>query len=255
MEITDSEKENKATLNGLANGDYKLIVSVGVKPTSLALRMNSQTPILFSMVPNVLDSPLIEQEKPVEPRLAGLATSVSPDERLDWINTVCPQANRIAVLYSSRTEKTVQALEAATKELDKNLIKIKADKDNFPNAVEELNNENIDSVIMIPDAHVYNAATAKRLLLWGIRNKKPVWAFSGKIVKAGALGGQYVDKHDIARQTAELAQRLIEGTPPTDIGLQYPDRISRAVNIHTAEMIDLPVSSEIVGEGTNRFGE
>jgi len=54
-----------------------------------------------------------------------------------------------------------------------------------------LNKADYDSVLMVPDVQVFNAASVKRLLLWGVRQKTPVWGFSENVIKAGALAGQY----------------------------------------------------------------
>jgi len=108
---------------------------------------------------------------------------------------------------------------------------------------------------MIPDAAIYNSASVQRLLLWGARQKKPVWSFSQSIVKAGALGGQYANDEALGRQTADLVQRILDGTPPSKLGLQFPDQIESAVNTHTSDVIELELKDSILRSNVVRFGD
>ena len=128
-------------------------------------------------------------------------------------------------------------------------------KGDQPKAVEELNARECNSVLMIPDAGVYNVPNVQRLLLWGIRQKKPVWAFSASIVKAGALGGQYADAETVGQQAAELVKKVRSSTNPTQIGFQYPRRVGRAVNERTAKLIGLRLSESLLNADIVRYGE
>ncbi len=107
---------------------------------------------------------------------------------------------------------------------------------------------------MIPDARVYNSTTIQRLLLWGLRQKKPVWTFSANIVKAGALAGMFSDAGKTARQTAELAGGILGGVAPGKIGLRYARDVGTAVNVRTAKMIEVKLD-KVVFPDTIKFGE
>ena len=161
----------------------------------------------------------------------------------------------MAILYSGRSARTVEAITLAARQYGLEVLPVQASKDEFPGAIDALNSAACDSVLMIPDAHVYNSPNVQRLLLWGVRQKKPVWAFSESIVKAGALAGQYSSSEVIGRQTADLVETVIDGKRPSDIGMQYPRRIGRAVNTYTARTIGLKLSDRMIGTGVTRFGD
>ena len=94
---------------------------------------------------------------------------------------------------------------------------------------------------MIPDATIYNGASIQHLLVWGIREKRAVFAFSDKIVKAGALAGILTSPADVGRKTSEVVDQIIAGKSPDDIGIVYCEQVSRAINSHTARMISAPI--------------
>lgn len=166
-----------------------------------------------------------------------------------------PASRTVGVLHSDRTRHTVDALRSAARTRGVNIVAIEADKHRFPEAIAELNDRNCDSVLMIPDAKVYNAPNVKRLLLWGIRQKKPVWAFSASVVKAGALAGQYTDGRSVGQEAASLVRRVLDGTDVATIGVHYPKQVHRAVNERTAEMIGVTLPSHAIDNRTVRYGD
>ena len=135
---------------------------------------------------------------------------------------------------------------------------IPAARDEFPAAIEALNNSQYNGVLMIPDAQVYNSPNVERLLLWGVRNKKAVWTFSENVVAAGALAGLYCDPAKVGVQAAELIRNIVRHDEIAASGLHYPhslgEAIRGAVNVHTAEMIGAPLDERIVADGVTRVG-
>jgi putative ABC transport system substrate-binding protein len=134
------------------------------------------------------------------------------------------------------------------------VVPIEASKDEFMAAIDAINAHQCDAVMMIPDARVYNSVTVQRLLLWGVRQKKPVSAFSSHVVKAGALAGQYCDNEAIGRQAARLIRRVIQGADISSIGLEYPEHVDSAVNERTADLIGIVLENKGITPHTVRYG-
>ncbi|MBN2560309.1 MAG: hypothetical protein JXQ75_05205 [Phycisphaerae bacterium] len=252
---SDDEPGRESALRRLTAARPTVIAAAGASATSFAVDKVPRIPVVFFMVPNARDAPFVVDGNPHKARVAGVAADVSPEDQINWISRLHPAIKNIGILHSSRTQRTVKAFKDAAERRRLTVTAIEADKGEFPEAVDALSAKGCDGVLMIPDAQVYNAATIKRLLLWGIRQKKPVWTFSASIVKAGAFAGQYADSEAVGRQAAELVRREIKGTPPSELGLQYPRYVGRAVNERTAEMIDVRLSSAVVGTDATRFGE
>lgn len=251
----DDKAAREAVAQRLAGAQPAMIASVGRRATSFALEEVPETPVAFCMVPNARDAPFLNPAGPHKHRICGVTTDVSPEQQVRWIVRLCPKAKNVVVLHSARTVRTADALRTAAGKYGITITTIEADRDRFPQAVDVLNERDCDGVLMIPDARVYNVATIKRLLLWGLRRKKPVWGFSESIVKAGAFSGVSSDSRKVVHQTAELIQKTISGANPAGIGLQYPHHVDRAVNRRTAEMIGVPIDEKIVRAGAKTFGE
>jgi len=244
-----------AALKRLLDLKPKLIATGGTTVTMLVLDKVADVPVVAFMIPNSLDAPFIAADGAYRSRLACIASDVPLEIQIDLIRRLHPRSKTVGVLYSARSQRTVASLESVAKERGIKIAGIIARKDHFADAIEALNDQGCDSAFMIPDAGVYNSTNVQRLLLWGIRQKKPVWAFSANVVKAGALAGQFSKSHDIGVQTAEVVREILGGRSIAEIGLQFSRIIKSAVNTRTAEMIGISLNENLLNDQTERFGE
>ena len=242
-------------LEQLADAKPSVVAASGATATVLALKAIPDKPVIFFMLPNALDAPFMAEGAGSRPRVAGVATDPSPKDHVDWITRLHPASRRIAVFHSAGSKQTVQAIKTIAHRRGVEILPIDSKKNEFPKAIEALNKKACDGVLMVPDAQVYNSPNVRRLLLWSLRHKKPVWAFSANIVKAGALAGLYAEGKVVGGQTARLIDKVIAGADVKAIGAQYPNRTGKAVNVRTAERIGVPLDGRIPKTGVVRYGE
>ncbi|MCP4591940.1 MAG: hypothetical protein GY842_14495 [bacterium] len=252
-ERTDAAARTRV-IQELREAKPHIVAVAGAAATTLVLESIQDAHVVFFMVPNSLDASFMTDRSAGKARVTGVPADASPEAQIDWIRKLNPQARRIGVLHSVRTRQTVAALNRAAQARGITLFAIEASRTQFPKAIDALNSHGVHGTLMIPDGRVYNSVTVQRLLLWGIRQKKPVWGFSPSIVKAGAFAGQHCDPEVVGRRTAELVEQVIGGTPPPELGVQYVRKVGHSVNQRTAEMIGLTVPSGVVGPGTTVYG-
>ncbi len=244
----------EAAVRKLVAARPSVVASAGTKATLLALQTLPDTPVVFFMVPNALDARFMARGNPYRHRVGGVTTDISPEDQLDWILRIIPDTRTIAVPHSERSARTFAAIESAGRKRGVTIRAVQANKENFVEVIERLNADGCDGVLMIPDANVYSSLTVQRLLLWGIRQKKPVWAFSENVVRAGALGGIHGVGGAVGHRVAGLVQQVINGKDIARIGLKYPMRTGHAVNDRTAQMIGVSLPRHKLASDTARFG-
>ncbi len=245
----------EAALRTITDAKPAVVVACGATATSLALSVIPKVPVVFCLVPNALDMPFLEADSPDRSRVVGVTTDVSPADQVTWMARLCPNARNIGVLCSERSRRTAEALRAAAQQRSIAVQIIEANKDEFPKAVEALNSKGCTGMLMLPDAAIYNSANVQRLLLWGIRQQKPVFAFSANIVKAGAFAGQYADTEALGKQTIELVRKVLKGTDASTARPEYPRQVQTAINERTAEMIGVSISSDVLAGVSQRYGK
>lgn len=244
-----SQPETLARIKSLRPG---VVATAGVDLTRSALDALPGVPIIYFLVPNVLDAPFASHElaRPV----CGVTSDVDPAEQIRWVAHATPKPRRIALLHSVRTTRTAQSLVQAGRAAGIDIVRVSAAQDAFPQAIDALDQAGVDGALMIPDAGVYNATNVQRLLLWGVRNRKPVWTFSANVVRAGAFAGLYCDSTKVGQQVASLVRRVLADSKPPTSAVQYPEWVGRALNVHTAEKIGMTLDRETLAAGVERVG-
>lgn len=260
IEVTDIELSNDLTTSARESIILRLrkvkpafVGAAGVEATQLVMEALPDTPVVFFMVPNARDT-LFQPGNSENKHVIGVTSDVSPLEWAKWISEVHPSGKTLAVLYSDRSVQTLDQITKAASTKGVTIAAIKADGDAFPKAVDDLSASKCDGVLMVLDAKVYNGPNIQRLLLWGIRTKTPIWAFSPKIVKAGALGGLYTASADVGRQAAQLLLKLRAGENVSPKGLQYPTKVQRAVNLRTADLIGVRIAPGVRDQVNEKYG-
>jgi putative ABC transport system substrate-binding protein len=237
----------------IAEAKPALIVAFGEQAALACLKHTHDIPVVHSMIPNLLDSDVVANPK-YRKRTTGVTPDLRPIDQLEWLRKIQPGANRIAVLHSPQTSKTATAIQAAGAAAGVKVVLIETSADTFAHAIDTLTEHKHDAALMIPDAQVYNTASIKRLLLWGIRNKKGVWTFSDNFVRAGALGCLNTTPEQVGGQTAKLAMQVLSGKEPSTIDPAYPESVERALNQRTAKLIGLTLSPGLL-KGVTLLGD
>lgn len=250
----DADAQSRA-IAALREKKPTLIVTGGSTLTADVLREVPGVPVVFFMVPNAADAPFLQDASPDRQRVAGVSCDVAPALQIDWALRVNGKTKRLAVFCSPRTARTVAALVTAGQARGISIEPIEARADNIADATDTASKHADDGVLMIPDAQVYNNASIQHLLVWGIREKRAVFAFSEKIVKAGALAGILTNPADVGRRTAELVNQISAGKSPAEIGVVYCDQSRRALNTHTASFISAPLDEAQRDKDVVVFGD
>jgi putative ABC transport system substrate-binding protein len=103
----------------------------------------------------------------------------------------------------------------------------------------------VDVLWGIVDQTVYTSNTAKFIIRYTVEKHLPFVGLSPSYVKAGALCSLVFDSHDIGRQAAELAVRILSGTPAAVLRTTTPENIQLALNLRTADIIGVTIPQEV----------
>lgn len=254
-EAVGQNADLKAALRQIVAAEPGVILAVGTWSTRVVLDVIPQTPVVFCMVPHVLDAPFADAKGPAYDRVAGVTTDVDPAVQLGWIAQLRQPPRRLGILFSDHSKETAQQLREVAGNLPFEVELIEAQRDHFPDAVAALGKKRCDGVLMLPDAAVFNSANVQRLLIWGLRGKSPVFSFSAKITKAGGFASVEPSNGKLIAQAVELVRTVLDGAKPANVGIQYPRALSYAVNERTSEIIDCSLPREFMREGILRFAK
>lgn len=159
----------------------------------------------------------------------GIGMLVAPDKYLAIMENL--KLKRVGVLYNQdKTGAYLSRARQAAKRLGIELVtrEVRNSKD-VPGQLESLRNK-VDALWLLPDNTALAAEVSAAYFHFSQAERLPIVAFADYYLKLGALAVLELDRFDMGRQAGELANRLLSGESPEDIGLLEPRRTSLHIN-------------------------
>jgi putative ABC transport system substrate-binding protein len=102
----------------------------------------------------------------------------------------------------------------------------------------------IDILWMLPDATIMNAEMIDAMLLFSFQQSVPVFSFSEKYVKMGAVAALAIDPQNMGKQAGEMAWSLLQdGKGPLRVYASNPRLI---VNSKVGAKLGVRINGELV---------
>lgn len=223
-----------------------LIVVLGSAASRPLVAAVKDLPIVVGLVLSPADA------KPAT-NVTGVYLEYSVAEQWDWLRRMLPKERRVGVIYqSAEVGRRLTDLKAQASQAGVTLYPVRIEGPaGLPAALEEVRGR-ADVLWGINDPVVYNAETARALLLFCLQRQLPLVAQSESWVKAGALYALERDYSDLGVQIGELAAQVLSGKEPKDLESQSPRKIRISVNQKTASELNirLPESPETKPESS-----
>jgi putative ABC transport system substrate-binding protein len=234
--LADDPAKRNSLLEKMKRARPALYFTIGSAATQLAIRHGDGVPVVAGLIVNA-------EEINKAPQATGVILEFPPEVQLEWLHRLLPAQRHVGVVYSNPQnlpgiETTARHGEALGLRLHVRRVETSRD---LPDALDSLENR-VGVLMGVTDPEVLNPMTAKPILLFSFRNRIPLIGLSEQWVKAGALYALGRDYVDIGRQCAEIASRILAGTPASDIPPQPPRKVAYTINAKTARhmKIDFP---------------
>lgn len=253
--VFEPRSEAKAIASSIARERPSVVVATGPTMAHLALAATTDAVVISMMTPNAADVLAGIEDSQQRDRLHIVTSDVEPERQVSFVEAVQRSPNCLAILHSGRTRRTADRIARATERAGLDARLVRASRDDFLSAIDALNNSTCDVVLMIPDTGVYNSAAVRRLLVWGARRHGAVMAFSPKLVRAGAFGGNFVDGGEVGETTAALVQRVIQRESLGSSQIHYIADVVMALNERIADTIGMSIDESKLSGPLIRFAE
>jgi putative tryptophan/tyrosine transport system substrate-binding protein len=206
-----------------------------------------------------------------DPDSAGLVTSLAQSagnvtgisiqqpqligKRLELLREVIPQLRRLAIvanagyaapaLEAEKTKATAQGLglEAAR-------LEIRRSEDIAP--AFELIKGKADALYVVSDALI--AANRTLITALALSARLPTILSYGDYVEAGGLMSYGPNYANLFRQAADMVDKILHGTKPSDIPIEQPSKFELVINLGTARAIGLTMPSTVLARADKVIG-
>lgn len=222
-----------------------LVVAIGVRALNAVLAEASQTPVLALLVPRLAYERLLPQLTAAGARPATALFLDQPRSRqMDLLQQALPKARRVGVLAGPDSAESLATLAEAARgvgwELRGRTLAAPAELFQGLDALAD----QVDVLLLLPDAMVVNRNTLHTLLLQSYRKRLPVLAYSAALTDAGASLGLYATPAQLGRESAQMIRAAVRGgelrLPPA----RHPETFTVRVNRNVARSLGLTLPSE-----------
>lgn len=175
-------------------------------------------------------------------RLSLLWSDPAPDRQLRLARHLLPQARRIGVLYDQHSEFLLGELHRAAKPLGLEIVDQAWAHPEDSQPLQRLL-KNSDLLLGLDDTYLYNAKTAKNLLLSSYARQQALLGPTAGFIKAGSLASTYSDLNDWLTSI----DTLLDQPPARWPRAMYPDRFKVISNSQVARSLGLqPIDDDAV---------
>jgi putative tryptophan/tyrosine transport system substrate-binding protein len=227
-----------------------VIVASGVNAAVAAKKVTSTIPIVCPFLADAVRLGLVASFAHPGGNVTGITPYVEglPGKQMEFAREIAPGANKVGLLGNMNDPKAPPQryeLEDAARSLEVNVVapEIQSPED-LVGAVETLARERVDVVIVLQTTMLLS----ERRQIAALMASKRLPAVYGyrEHVDDGGLISYGVDSRWCSRESATYVHKILDGTAPGDLPVEFPTRLFLVINLKTAKALGLTISPRLV---------
>lgn len=245
---------NLATIcQGFDDGTYDLVVTIATPATQAFVGLESETPCVFCSVAAPVAAGVMSALDTPDMNATGTSNAVPAGDIIELGLAITPDVETIGLLYSTSEVNAVNTMNGAKEYLEANNIAYEevtvASSADVQTAAQALIDRGVDCIFVANDSVVQAAVDLVAELCndAGI----PTYCCSATTVASGCLATLAMSDVYIGEQTAEIAVKVLQGTPVEDIPAVVVPANIVSVNEDTMNALGITIPENVEAE----FGE
>jgi ABC-type uncharacterized transport system substrate-binding protein len=241
METLDPVKATKRLIETKPH----LIVTVSTAHTAAAKQLEGSIPIVFTIVLDPARTGLVTSYASSKNNLTGVSvdTASLSGKRLELLKEMLPGLRRCLVVVATNEDSaqvSFRFLQETAKNLNVQLIRRDVStRAEFEKALLDTPKGSVDAIIHVASNLVRNYIGT--LIDKAKKDRLPLSVHEESMVQMGALVSYGNDFRLIGVQAAKIVVKILNGTTPSEIPIETPERLVLAVNLTTAKTIGLRI--------------
>ena len=209
-----------------------------------------RVPMVFTQVSDPVRIGLVQSMARPGGDITGIA-SLRADlsaKRLELFKETIPSLRRVLVTYDPTNTEEKAAVTSARSAAQRLGLQLLEQPIRDPLEIEaglaELKEGGEDGILIVQEGT--NLNIPGRSLQVATSNNLPTMYPASFWSQFGALASYGPDQYAQGRQAARLAHKILTGTPPRELPVEFPDRIDFVINLNTAKRISLRVPQPVL---------
>jgi len=222
-----------------------VIVAIAPLSAQSATQATKTTPIIFSAVTDPLSTNLVKNVNRPGGNTTGVSDRFPTNQQLALIKEILPQAKAIGIIYSATQNQAESLVKAQAVEQGFTEIKEAAvlDVDEAAGAARSFVGS-VDAIYVPTDRIVTPALES--VIQVGQDNDVPVFASGINAVERGAIASLSFNYYDIGLQTGEMVAKVLRGSRPGDLSIEYVNVVQLSVNPSSAKEMGVTLPGAVI---------
>lgn len=219
-----------------------VIVTWATAPSLALKQATSDLPVVFALATDPVGTGLVAGLARPGGNFTGM-TGLNLDligKRFEILREVVPRLRRLAIMVNANTSDTMAemrgvAMVAQQLGLDVITLEIRSGQDIAP-AFDTLAGH-ADALFVVGDPLTYTYRS--QIITSSLSRRLPSTYAIREFVQAGGLMSYGTNFPALFRRSAELTDKILRGTKPSDIPVEQPTKFDLVLNLATAKALDL----------------
>lgn len=238
---------------GFDDGSYDLVVTIATPATQAFVGLESETPCVFCCVAAPVEAGVMSALDTPDMNATGTSNAVPAGEILDLGFAITPEVSNVGLLYCTSEVNALNAMKNAKAHLDGigmayEEVTVVSSAD-VQTAAQSLLDKGVDCFFIANDSVVQ--AGIDTLVELAVTANIPAYCCSATTVQSGCLASLAMGDFAIGEQTAEIAAKVLGGTPVEQIPAVVVPADIVSVNEDTMNALGLTIPDAVA----EQFGQ
>ena len=233
-----------------------LNLAIGVAtPTAQALaKAVTTSPVLFTAVTDPVGAGLVTDTNAPGGNITGVSDMQPVKPILDLVKTFRPDAKNVGMVYNAGESNSVFLVTQAEKEaaaMGLTIVKAPASTSAEVQAAAQSLVGRADAIMVIGDNTAVSALES--IIKVAEQNKMPLVAGDPDSVKRGAVAAYGFDYYDLGKQTGAMAAKILSGTAPGQIPVEFAKNLQLSINEKAAAAQGVTIPQTLIDQAVNKY--
>ncbi len=235
-----------------AGANPDVIVAIATPSAQAVAAAAKNIPVVFSAVSDPVGANLVNNINKPGSNITGVSDLSPIAQHLALIREILPEAETLGVIYSAE-EKNAASLISLLKEQapDQGFNEVK--EATVSTAIEAIGVARslvgtVDAIYVPTDLSIDKTGISmlESVAQVGQDNDFPVFSGDVNAVERGAIASISFNYYDIGRQTGQMVIKVLEGSRPENLPVEYVSTIQLSINPKSASEMGVTLPSEVI---------
>lgn len=237
-------------MQNLKSENVDVVVAITTPVAQAALSLTPETPVIFSAISDPVGANVVKALDDTSNNVTGTSDPVKVKQIIDMALTVNSEAKTVGYIYNAGEANSVSNLSILEEYAKEKGLKVETATISVSSELQTASSviaSKVDFIFVPTDNTVAEAMPI--LAAEGIKANIPVYVGADSMVMDGGFATVGIDYSDLGKETANMVDKVLKGTPVSDIPVEtFDSNLSIYVNKKTQEALGITLPDSITND-------